>query len=784
MTVSASDSATVANPPAASDLPTLSHYQIRAQLGEGGFGDVYEAWDSKLRRSVAIKRMKHVPNAPTSLLKEARLAASLQHAAFVKIFAIEEDGDSTAIVMELVPGITLRVWGHGQPQQPAQVLELIRQVADAMQEAHAAGLTHGDLKPSNLILEPSGKVRILDFGLATQTDSQATASVSQLDPQGTIAYMAPELMLGTLANAKSDIYALGVICYELLNGSRPHAHLSGLALAAAHMQASSDGWDYPASLPTPVIQLIRAMTASKPELRLASMAAVVEQIKTISQPHNPANPASSLHSTSAHLSMPFAATLNAPAGNPVSAPLSIAGLAATTATTATTAPSAAAPKQKLSQPLRWGIAGISLTLLAGLAVWQILPRLNTADSIAKTSANSPNSALTPPAGPYSEALEMQQGLAALKLFDRPGSLDAADKNFNTILSHNPNNAAAAAGLSLVYSFRYASDGQDEIWLQKADASAQQALMLNDQLALSHVAHARVLVRQGKNELALSAFEKALTFDPKNVFAWYGNVNVLIALNRLEDAKTIAKKGMQQFSDERVFVDALGQIEFEQRNYTAAEQAFRLSIKLQPDAVFAYANLSATLSRLNRGDEALQVLQQGLQIRPSSDLYTNLGNALFVRADYLAAAKAFENAVSPDKGNPADYLGWANLADTLLWIPGRKEEARKAYQKARDLLVPSLLRAPNDVTLMSRMGLYSARAGDKAKATELMLKAVALAPKSPDVHFRAGLAYELLGNRKLALEEIAKAKSFGYPAEFIEAEPDLVALRRDASYLSP
>ncbi|MCX7219703.1 MAG: serine/threonine-protein kinase [Burkholderiales bacterium] len=263
MTVSASN--TAANP-AASDLPTLSHYQIRAQLGEGGFGDVYEAWDSKLRRSVAIKRMKHVPNAPTSLLKEARLAASLQHAAFVKIFAIEEDGDSTAIVMELVPGTTLRVWGHGQPQQPGQVLELIRQVADAMQEAHAAGLTHGDLKPSNLILEPGGKLRILDFGLATQTDSQATASVSQLDPQGTIAYMAPELMLGTLANAKSDIYALGVICYELLNGSRPHAHLSGLALAAAHMQASSDGWDYPATLPTPVIQLIRAMTASKPEL--------------------------------------------------------------------------------------------------------------------------------------------------------------------------------------------------------------------------------------------------------------------------------------------------------------------------------------------------------------------------------------------------------------------------------------------------------------------------------------------------------------------------------------
>ncbi|MCX7219702.1 MAG: hypothetical protein NTY70_12440, partial [Burkholderiales bacterium] len=114
---------------------------------------------------------------------------------------------------------------------------------------------------------------------------------------------------------------------------------------------------------------------------------------------------------------------------------------------------------------------------------------------------------------------MQQGLAALKLSDRPGSLDAADKNFNTILSHNPNNAAAAAGLSLLYSFRYVSDEQDEVWLQKADASAQQALKLNAQLALSHVAKGAVLNLQGKSESGLAEQESALSLDPKNIFAW-------------------------------------------------------------------------------------------------------------------------------------------------------------------------------------------------------------------------------------------------------------------------
>lgn len=753
MTVSASDSTTDAQlltstadaAPAASALATLSHYQIRAQLGEGGFGDVYEAWDSKLRRSVAIKRMKHIANAPTSLLKEARLAASLQHAAFVKIFAIEEDGDSTAIVMELVPGITLRVWGHGQPQQPAQVLELIRQIAAAMQEAHAAGLIHGDLKPSNLILEPSGKVRILDFGLASQADSQATASLSQLDPQGTIAYMAPELMLGTLAHTKSDIYALGVICYELINGSRPHAHLSGLALAAAHMQANSDGWDYPADLPAPVIQLIRAMTASKPEHRLASMAAVVAQIDALMQPGSvsPINPIGA------------AATLPDAASKP-----------------------GKTLSKTFSTPERLGIAAFSLSLMAGVAAWQILPRLKPA-SAALPAASQPASAAT--AGPYSEAQEMQQGLAALKLFDRPGSLDAADKNFNTILSHNPNNAAAAAGLSLLYSFRYRGDEQDEIWLQKADASAQQALKLNDQLALSHVARGLVLDLQGKSEQGLAEQESALSLDPKNFFAWNEKTNSLRSLRRYADARKNAELGLQHFPQERIFADQLGSIHYAQDDYKAAENAFKLSIRLQPDAVFSYANLSGALMSQNRNDEALEVLQQGLQLRPSAMLYGNLGNAQFLRADYVAAAAAFELAVSADKGNPADYLGWANLADTLLWIPGRKEEARKAYEKAKLLLAPRLARSQNDATLASRMALYAARTGDKAKALELIQKSILLAPKDASVYFLAGLGYELLGNRTEALMAISKAKEFGYPASFIESEPDLLALRRDARY---
>jgi tetratricopeptide (TPR) repeat protein len=300
-------------------------------------------------------------------------------------------------------------------------------------------------------------------------------------------------------------------------------------------------------------------------------------------------------------------------------------------------------------------------------------------------------------------------------------------------------------------------------------------------ALSHIARGWVLDSQGKRDEALLAHAQGLRLDPTNFFALYGQAATLRRMHRYDEARTKLAEAMARFPRERVFTDELGSVEYEQADYPAAERTFRRSIALQPDAVTAYSNLNAALLRQNRDDEALQVLQQGLQIRPSARLYTNLGNALFLRQDYVGAAAAFENAVSPTRGAPGEYQLWANLADTLNWIPGRETQARAAYDKARELLAPRLARAPNDVLLVSRMGLYAARTGAAAEAARLLAHALTLAPNSADVQFRAGLAHELLGQRDAALVAINKARRLGYPVKFIDAEPDLVALRRDERY---
>jgi serine/threonine-protein kinase len=253
------------------------------------------------------------------------------------------------------------------------------------------------------------------------------------------------------------------------------------------------------------------------------------------------------------------------------------------------------------------------------------------------------------------------------------------------------------------------------------------------------------------------------------------------MQRYPEAERSITAASKAHPKERLFIDQLGTLRFRQGDYAGAEKAFRESIQVEPDAVFAYANLSGALVRQGRDDEALHVLQQGLQIRPSGNLYSNLGTALFNRGDYIGSAKAFEHAVSVSKGNSIAYLRWANLADTLRWIPGRERDSQQAYRKAAALIKPLLTRTPGDVTLASRMGLYAAKLGDTTSAAQLSQQAVGASPTNPDVRFRAAIAYEVIGLRDAALSELAVAQQLGYPTKLIGTEPDLLALRSDPRF---
>jgi eukaryotic-like serine/threonine-protein kinase len=218
-------------------------YEPIEQIGTGGMATVWRARDTLLGRFVAVKRLlPHLaddPEAAERFEREAQAAARLHHPGIVTVFDSGEDADGPFIVQELVEGTTLAVHlAETGPLGPELVVEVISQVAAALDHAHGRGVIHRDIKPANLILEPGGRVRLADFGIARTVDDVATITASG-ELVGTITYLAPEILAGDPATGASDIYSLGAVAYELLSGRPPYRAETPAAMLEAVRSADA-----------------------------------------------------------------------------------------------------------------------------------------------------------------------------------------------------------------------------------------------------------------------------------------------------------------------------------------------------------------------------------------------------------------------------------------------------------------------------------------------------------------------------------------------------------------
>ena len=210
----------------------IAHYRILSRLGAGGMGEVFVAEDTRLNRKVAIKRVRPDvldSHAHRRLLVEARAAARLDHPNICAIFEAGDDGNGPYIVMPLVEGETLaaRIAQRG-PLAIEAALGVAAQVTDALAAAHAQGILHRDIKPANIMIDTRGQARVMDFGLAkftetvpagaAETGSALTRSGSSL---GTAAYMSPEQARGESLDARTDLFSVGIVIYEMVTGRRP-----------------------------------------------------------------------------------------------------------------------------------------------------------------------------------------------------------------------------------------------------------------------------------------------------------------------------------------------------------------------------------------------------------------------------------------------------------------------------------------------------------------------------------------------------------------------------------
>jgi len=215
----------------------LGPYEIAEQIGAGGMGEVYRATDLNLERQVAIKVLPGAVAADPDRLarfgREAKTLAALNHPNIAAVYGLEQSGGTLALVMELVEGLTLAERIVAQGSMPVSaVLPIARQIADALQAAHELGIIHRDLKPANIKLRPDGTVKVLDFGLATHTATLGADDVSRR-AAGTPAYMAPEQVQGSVFDGRTDLFAFGLVLYEMVTGRLPFPGVSLGSLLAS-----------------------------------------------------------------------------------------------------------------------------------------------------------------------------------------------------------------------------------------------------------------------------------------------------------------------------------------------------------------------------------------------------------------------------------------------------------------------------------------------------------------------------------------------------------------------
>ena len=257
-------------------------YELQSRIAIGGMGEVWEATDHVIGRTVAIKILKDEYMGDPGFLErfraEARHAALVNHEGIASVFDYGEENGSAYLVMELVPGEALSTILEREGSLSAdKTLDIVAQTASALQAAHAAGLVHRDIKPGNLLITPDGRVKITDFGIARIADQVPLTATGQV--MGTVQYLSPEQASGHAASPATDIYSLGIVAYECLAGRRPFTGESQVAIAMAQINDTPP--PLPPTVPVPVQNLVMAMIAKKPADRPSSAATVARAAQAL-----------------------------------------------------------------------------------------------------------------------------------------------------------------------------------------------------------------------------------------------------------------------------------------------------------------------------------------------------------------------------------------------------------------------------------------------------------------------------------------------------------------------
>ena len=735
----------------------ISQYRVIEKIGEGGMGVVYKADDTVLRRPVVLKFLPPEHQASQEridrFLREARSASALNHPNIVTMHNVVQEESTICLVMEFVDGQALDEITPRTGLPVDEVLGYAVQITDALAAAHAAGIIHRDIKPGNVMVLPSGAIKVLDFGLAKLDPLAAVDSEGRTETLmtqagrviGTPAYMSPEQVLGSAVDARSDIFSCGAMLYELLTGSRPfQATGSNSVLHAIVQEREVPVTDLREDLPPALgVMLAKSLAKSRGD-RFQSMEEMRDALRRVQ---------SAIESGDATLELDQISGLeDQDAGKP-----------------------AASGDRPASGRGRWITVAAALVALA-LVIW-LLPGTREAlrgwlgSGSDEKATESESSATVEPETAFEF---VQRGNGLLDHFYRTGYVDQAVVSFQQALALEPESASAYAGLAEAYWRQYRRDKDPEL-LTRARTTIDEAIRLDPHLTAAQVTRGFIRLTAGEKVEARADFEEVVELDPANARAHLGLGNYHRGEGNVEAAESEYRQAAELRPEDHRPWEAMGILYYRNARYADAEAAFAASVERAPDLVGAFRNLAAVQHMQGRYSEAAASLQRALEIDPDPRTYSNLGTLYFFQGLYQKALMAFESAIEEGAN---DYRIWGNLGDAYRWTPGNEQKAQETFETAIRLVREAIAETGPDGEKSGLLAEFLAKTGDSAGA---LAELESFESNDPYDYFNAAQAAEIAGARDLALELLDQALASGLSLEEVRKDPELAELRKDSDW---